>query len=84
MAILTKQFGPKRRKFTSTETPSKGTQLPEVETTVASLWTKHYLYLAYWCKYTTLNTYTGEDPSVQRWQLWDRDVVEAFIAPQSR
>ena len=61
----------------------KGTQHPEVETTVASLWTKHYLYLAYWCKYTTLNTYTGEDPSVQRWQLWDRDVVEAFIAPQS-
>ena len=61
----------------------KGTQISEAETTVASLWTKHYLYLAYWSKYTTLNTYTGEDPAVERWQLWDRDVVEAFIAPQS-
>ena len=61
----------------------KGTRHPEVETTVASLWTNHYLYLAYWSGYTTLNTFEGEDPKVQRWQLWDRDVVEAFIAPQS-
>jgi alpha-galactosidase len=60
----------------------KGAALPQLETTVASLWSAQYLYLAYWCKYTALYTYEGEDPAAQRWQLWDRDVVEAFIAPQ--
>ena len=60
----------------------KGTRHQEIETTASSLWTAHNLYLAYWCKYLTLNTYEGEDPAIQRWQLWDRDVVEAFIAPQ--
>jgi Carbohydrate family 9 binding domain-like len=59
------------------------TEYPELETTVASLWTKEYLYLAYWCKYRTLNTFKGEDPRVERWELWNRDVVEAFIAPQA-
>jgi hypothetical protein len=25
--------------------------------------------------------FEGEDPHAERWELWDRDVVEAFIAP---
>lgn len=58
------------------------TRYPELETQVASLWTGEYLYLAYWCKYDSLNTFQGEDPSKERWELWTRDVVEAFINPQ--
>lgn len=55
---------------------------PESETQVASLWTLQYIYLAYWCKYRTLNIFAGEDPAKERWELWTRDVVEAFINPQ--
>jgi len=58
------------------------TAYPEIETSVASRWTEKYLYLAYWCKYRTLNIYQGEDPRAERWELWERDVVEAFINPQ--
>lgn len=55
---------------------------PKVETVVASRWTTKYLYLAFWCHYQRLNTYEGEDAGAERWQLWERDVVEAFINPQ--
>jgi len=57
-------------------------QFPESETQVASIWTATYVYLAYWCKYSTLNIYEGEDTAKERWELWNRDVVEAFINPQ--
>ncbi len=62
--------------------PFLGTHHPGLETIVASLWTPDYLYLAFWAKYRTVNTFTGEDPNIERWELWDRDVVEAFINPQ--
>jgi len=52
------------------------------ETEVASLWTAHHIYFAYWCQYRSLNIYEGEDPAKERWELWNRDVVEAFINPQ--
>lgn len=55
---------------------------PEAETVVASRWTTKYLYLAFWCRYQSLNTYEGEDAGPERWELWERDVVEAFINPQ--
>jgi Carbohydrate-binding family 9 len=55
---------------------------PESETMVASCWTPGYLYLAFSSKYQNLNTYQGEDVAVERWQLWEKDVVEAFINPQ--
>src|SRR2546421_12738013 len=54
---------------------------PELKTEVASLWTEKYVYFAFWCKYSKLNVYQGEDPAHERWQLWDRDVVEVFINP---
>jgi hypothetical protein len=57
-------------------------EYPAIETVVASRWTEKYLYLAYWCKYKTLNTFHGEDTHAERWELWTRDVVEAFINPQ--
>jgi hypothetical protein len=57
-------------------------EYPEIETAVASLWTRKYLYLAYRCRYKSLNVFEGEDASAERWELWTRDVVEAFIAPE--
>lgn len=54
---------------------------PDTETKVASCWSSQFLYLAYWCRYQELNVFEGEDPSKERWQLWTRDVVEAFINP---
>ena len=57
------------------------TPYPKLETQVASRWTRNYLYLAFWCHYQTLNVFEGEDPRAERWGLWEKDVVEAFIAP---
>jgi hypothetical protein len=57
-------------------------QYPTSETTVASRWTERYLYLAYRCRYENLNIHIGEDPLPERWELWERDVVEAFINPR--
>ncbi|MGH9433622.1 MAG: carbohydrate-binding family 9-like protein, partial [Terriglobia bacterium] len=55
---------------------------PEAATEVASLWSGHYVYFAYGCRYSTLNVYSGQDPSKDFWGLWERDVVELFINPQ--
>jgi cellulose/xylan binding protein with CBM9 domain len=55
---------------------------PEVTTRVASSWTEKHLYFAFWCRYDSLNIYEGEDPKTERWQLWDRDVVEVFLNPE--
>jgi hypothetical protein len=58
------------------------TRFPDSETQAASLWSPSYVYFAYWCRYQSLNIFTGEDPAKERWELWNRDVVEAFINPQ--
>jgi hypothetical protein len=55
---------------------------PEISTRVASVWTPTNVYFYFWCRYDSLNVYEGEDPAVERWQLWDRDVVEVFLNPQ--
>jgi len=55
---------------------------PEAETEVASFWTATHVYFAFQCKYTTLNVYEGEDPAKERWELWNRDVVEVFANPE--
>lgn len=57
-------------------------RFPASETQVSSLWTPGYVYFAYWCKYRSLNIYAGEDPGKERWELWNRDVVEVFLNPQ--
>jgi Carbohydrate family 9 binding domain-like len=54
---------------------------PEALTRVASVWTKTQVYFAFWCRYTSLNVYGGEDPARERWELWSRDVVEVFLNP---
>ncbi|MFB3921637.1 MAG: carbohydrate-binding family 9-like protein [Terriglobia bacterium] len=55
---------------------------PQAATEVAALWTANYVYFAFRSKYTTLNIYAGEDPARERWELWNRDVVEVFLNPQ--
>lgn len=57
------------------------TRYPDLETTVASCWTPQFLYLAFWCHYQKITVYQGEDPAIERWRLWERDVAEAFIQP---
>lgn len=58
---------------------------PDLSTRVRLLWSNNYLYLGYECPYTKLTVfqppqererYSGEKNA----SLWDRDVVEAFIA----
>ncbi|MGC2160311.1 MAG: carbohydrate-binding family 9-like protein [Silvibacterium sp.] len=53
----------------------------DLKTKVASCWTTQFLYLAFWCPYETLTVYQGEDATIERDRLWERDVVEAFINP---
>ncbi len=55
---------------------------PQSATDIATVWTPRFVYLAYRCKYTELNIYQNEDPAVEKWGLWDRDVVEVFLNPQ--
>src|SRR2546426_1199881 len=55
---------------------------PEISTRVASVWTATHIYFLFSCRYDSLNVYQGEDPKVERWQLWDRDVAEVFLNPQ--
>ena len=63
---------------------SGGKHWPQADTRVATLWTENYIYIAFRCKYTTLNVYEGEDPAKERWKLWERDVVEVFVNPQPK
>ncbi|HYK88326.1 MAG TPA: carbohydrate-binding family 9-like protein [Acidobacteriota bacterium] len=51
------------------------------QTRIAASWTAKYLYIAYRCEYSVLNLYEGEPADKEKWGLWDRDVVEAFINP---
>jgi len=55
---------------------------PQAVTKVAALWTAHYVYFSFRCHYTSLNTFPGEDPAKERWELWTRDVAEVFLNPQ--
>ncbi len=72
----------RRAQFVSFDEEALGRKKhPEAETRVASFWTTRYIYLAYRCKYTALNVYEGEPSDKEKWGLWDRDVVEAFINP---
>ena len=52
---------------------------PELTTTARALWTEKYLYLAYDCPFTALTVFEPVQAK-ERFGLWDRDVVEAFIA----
>ncbi len=62
--------------------PTGKTENPAVKTRVAAIWTDRYIYFAFSGRYESLNVYQGEDVSKERWELWNRDVVEVFVNPQ--
>ncbi len=52
---------------------------PDMETSVRALWSQHFLYLAFDCPFTRLTVFEPVQ-TAERIGLWERDVVEAFIA----
>jgi alpha-galactosidase len=54
---------------------------PGLETEVRLLWSDQDLYIRFDGRYRSLFTFTDSDPNGRRDQLWDRDVVEAFLQP---
>ncbi len=52
---------------------------PELSTTARALWTEKYLYLVYECPFTSLTVFEPVQDK-ERFGLWEKDVVEAFIA----
>ena len=55
---------------------------PAVRTSVAAVWSDRFVYFAFSAHYDSLNIYEGEDVTKERWELWNRDVVEVFLNPQ--
>jgi len=73
----------KRAKWVEFDNDASGKpHYPEAATRVASVWTETHICFAFSSRYDSLNIYEGEDPKTERWQLWDRDVVEVFLNPQ--
>lgn len=73
----------KQAKWVEFDSDASGkSHYPEAETRVASLWTETHIYFAFSSRYDSLNIYEGEDPKAERWQLWERDVVEVFLNPE--
>lgn len=52
---------------------------PDMATSVRSLWSQEFLYLAFDCPFTKLTVFEPVQ-AAERFGLWERDVVEAFIA----
>jgi alpha-galactosidase len=57
---------------------------PERETEVRLLWTHDALYLRFLAKYREITVFEDAEESGRRDRLWDRDVCEAFLQPDSR
>ena len=56
---------------------------PGQETEVRALWSASNLYLRFVCRYRDLFVFDDSDPNGRRDHLWDRDVAEAFLQPES-
>jgi alpha-galactosidase len=53
------------------------------ETEVRILWTPGALYLRFRARYRNINVFSDAEPNGRRDQLWERDVAEAFLQPDS-
>jgi alpha-galactosidase len=53
------------------------------ETEVRLLWTPEALCLRFRARYRNINVFSDAEPDGRRDQLWDRDVAEAFLQPDS-
>ena len=60
----------------------EGAARPELSTEVRCLWTGEALYFLFRSPYTRLTTFEPVSPT-ERLGLWDRDVVEVFLAPDA-
>jgi alpha-galactosidase len=56
---------------------------PERATEVRALWTPDTLYLRFDARYRTITVFADADAQGRRDQLWDRDVCEVFLQPDS-
>jgi alpha-galactosidase len=56
---------------------------PDRETEVRLLWTSAALFLKFVVRYRTITVFPDSDANGRRNQLWDRDVVEVFLQPDS-
>jgi cellulose/xylan binding protein with CBM9 domain len=56
---------------------------PERVTEVRVLWSPDSLYIRYECRYRALHVFNDADANGRRDHLWDRDVAEAFLQPDS-
>jgi hypothetical protein len=55
---------------------------PDLSTSVRALWSDKYLYLAYEAPYASLTTRETPEKN-ERLGLWDEDVVELFVGPNT-
>ena len=53
----------------------------ERQTSVRALWSASMLYLRFECRFRGIHVFDDSEPSGRRYQLWDRDVAEAFLQP---
>ncbi|HVM91213.1 MAG TPA: carbohydrate-binding family 9-like protein [Terriglobales bacterium] len=53
------------------------------QTEVRAMWTPHTLYVRFTCRYRDIIVFEDSDPSGRRDHLWDRDVAEAFLQPDT-
>jgi alpha-galactosidase len=56
---------------------------PLRETEVRLLWSREALFLRFRCRYRELTTFSDSRPDGRRHGLWDRDVAEVFLQPDS-
>jgi alpha-galactosidase len=54
---------------------------PGRETEVRLLWNAEWLFLKFHAKYRSITVFPDSEPNGRRDQLWDRDVMEAFLQP---
>jgi hypothetical protein len=52
-----------------------------LKTTLSAAWTSAFLYLLFECRYSSLNLSEKPQFREKTMGLWDRDVVEIFLAP---
>ena len=62
--------------------PTGTIENPAIKTRVAAVWSDRYIYFAFSGHYESLNIFEGEDVIKERWELWNRDVVEVFLNPE--
>ncbi len=69
----------KAKPVTIEYTLKDGAGMPGLATRVRALWSDRFLYLGYEGPFSELATFSPADLNQERFGLWERDVVEAFV-----